>query len=67
MPATAGPTGETKMDTYLFEREDGSLVEVVAVSYLAAQKIAGDDAVCIASGADAVVEYDAAYDAVEQA
>ena len=46
------------LDTYLFQRADGSVVEVNAMSYMAAQKIAGD-AVCIAAGAEAVAAYDA--------
>jgi hypothetical protein len=47
------------MDTYLFQRADGSLVEVNATSYVAAQEIAGD-ALCVASGSEAVAAYDAA-------
>ena len=48
------------MDTYLFERADGSVVEVCAASYMAAQEIAGKDAGLIASGHDEVAAYDAA-------
>lgn len=55
------PTGETNMDTYLFQRADGSLVEVNATCYVAAQEIAGDDALCVASGSEAVAAYDAVY------
>jgi hypothetical protein len=60
MPATAGPDGREKMDTYLFQKADGSLIEVNATCYVAAQEIAGDDALCVASGSEAVAAYDAA-------
>jgi hypothetical protein len=48
------------MDTYLFQKADGSLVEVNATCYVVAQQIAGDDAICVASGSEAVSAYDAA-------
>jgi hypothetical protein len=48
------------MDTFLFWRADGSLVEVTAACYAAAQEIAGNAAWCIACESEAVAAYDAA-------
>ena len=41
-------------EVFLFQRADGSVVEVRAASYMAAQEIAGKDAGLIASGHDEV-------------
>ena len=48
------------MERYLFKQPDHQLVEVVATSYVAAQEIAGEDAVCLAVGEDEIAAYDAA-------
>lgn len=46
------------METYLFQNQN-IVVEVNAASYMAAQEIAGKEAVLLASGKEEVAAYDA--------